>query len=84
VRIIITGANSGVGRASAAALASAGHDIIMACRNPVKGKEAALDIDGRVDVRELDLADLASVRRFCASVGPADVLVNNAGVSRCP
>jgi len=40
VRVIITGANSGVGRASAAVLASAGHDVVIACRNPVKGKEA--------------------------------------------
>jgi NAD(P)-dependent dehydrogenase (short-subunit alcohol dehydrogenase family) len=41
VRVIITGANSGVGRASAAVPASAGHDVVIACRNRVKGKEAA-------------------------------------------
>jgi NAD(P)-dependent dehydrogenase (short-subunit alcohol dehydrogenase family) len=84
VRIIITGANSGVGRASASALASAGHDVIIACRNTVKGKEAAMGMAGHVDVRELDLADLTSVRRFCDSVDYTDVLVNNAGVFGLP
>ena len=84
VRVIITGANSGVGRASAAVLASAGHDVVIACRNPVKGKEAATGMAGHVDVRELDLADLASVRRFCDSIDYTDVLVNNAGVFALP
>lgn len=84
MRIIITGANSGVGRASAAALAASGHEVIIACRNPIKGKEAAVEMAGHVDVHELDLADLASVHRFCDSVDHADVLVNNAGVFALP
>jgi NAD(P)-dependent dehydrogenase (short-subunit alcohol dehydrogenase family) len=84
VRIIITGANSGVGRATAAALAADGHDVVVACRNTVKGKDAAAAMSGSVEVRELDLADLASVRRFCESVDQVDVLINNAGVFAQP
>jgi NAD(P)-dependent dehydrogenase (short-subunit alcohol dehydrogenase family) len=84
MRIIITGANSGVGQATAAALAGAGHHVTIACRTVAKGRLAAAEMTGEVDVRELDLADLASVRRFAASVDHVDVLVNNAGVLGLP
>jgi NAD(P)-dependent dehydrogenase (short-subunit alcohol dehydrogenase family) len=84
MRIIITGANSGVGQATTAALAAAGHEVVLACRDTRKGKEAALTMAGDVDVRQLDLADLDSVRDFCATVDSVDILVNNAGVFGLP
>jgi NAD(P)-dependent dehydrogenase (short-subunit alcohol dehydrogenase family) len=84
VRIIITGANSGVGKATASTLAGAGHEVVIACRNLVKGKQAAAEMTGHVEVRELDLADLASIRRFSDTVDDVDVLVNNAGVFALP
>jgi NAD(P)-dependent dehydrogenase (short-subunit alcohol dehydrogenase family) len=84
VRIIVTGANSGVGRATATALATEGHEVVIACRTLSKGQEAAAAMNGDVDVRHLDLADLASVRSFADSVDSVDVLVNNAGVLGLP
>jgi NAD(P)-dependent dehydrogenase (short-subunit alcohol dehydrogenase family) len=77
---IITGGSSGVGLAAAAALATKGARVIVAVRDQEKGRAAAADIDGRVEVRSLDLASLASVRSFAREVeGAVDILVNNAG-----
>jgi NAD(P)-dependent dehydrogenase (short-subunit alcohol dehydrogenase family) len=84
VRIIVTGGNSGVGKATAAALAAAGHSVVIACRTIPKAEQAAAAMTGDVEVAGLDLADLASVRTFAASIGDADVLINNAGVMGLP
>jgi NAD(P)-dependent dehydrogenase (short-subunit alcohol dehydrogenase family) len=83
--VIVTGANSGVGLATAQALAAAGARVILACRNVDKGKTAAATMADTVEVRALDLASLASVREFARSIDePVDVLVNNAGVMAVP
>ncbi len=84
MRIIVTGGNSGVGKATAAALAAAGHSVVIACRNLSKAETAADEMAGDVEVAALDLADLASVRAFADSVESVDVLVNNAGVMGLP
>ena len=75
MRIIITGGNSGIGKATAAALAAAGHSVVIACRTLPKAEQAAAEMAGDVEVRHLDLADLTSVRRFADSVESVDVLV---------
>ena len=84
MRIIVTGGNSGVGKATAAALAAAGHSVVIACRNVPKAEQAAEKMVGDVEVRPLDLADLSSVRKFADTVDTVDVLVNNAGVLGLP
>jgi NAD(P)-dependent dehydrogenase (short-subunit alcohol dehydrogenase family) len=84
MRIIVTGGNSGVGKATAAALAGSGHSVVIACRSMDKAERAAADMSGDVDVAQLDLADLASVHAFADSVETVDVLVNNAGVMGLP
>src|SRR6478752_6026455 len=84
MRVIITGGNSGVGKATATALAAQGHSVVIACRTIDKGRQAAAEMPGDVEVRALDLADLASVRTFADSVEAVDVLVNNAGVMGMP
>ena len=84
MRIIVTGGNSGVGKATATAMAAAGHEVIIACRSLPKAREAAAAMPGDVEVRELDLADLTSVRKFADTVDFVDVLVNNAGVLGLP
>jgi NAD(P)-dependent dehydrogenase (short-subunit alcohol dehydrogenase family) len=82
---VVTGANSGLGLATAAALAGAGARVVLAVRDLERGRRAAASFEGDTEVRELDLADLASVRRFVADwTGPLDVLVNNAGVMAVP
>jgi len=84
VRIIVTGGNSGVGRETATALAAAGHRVLIAARDVPKSERAAAEMPGDVEVAQLDLADLASVRKFADSVDTVDVLVNNAGVLGLP
>jgi len=84
VRIIITGGNRGVGKAAASALAAAGHEVVIACRAVDKGWTAAEAMHGHVEVQRLDLADLASVRKFAESADEVDILINNAGVLGVP
>lgn len=79
---VVTGATSGIGRATAQALSAAGARVVLAVRNTAKGEETARTLPGETLVRELDLADLASVRRFAETLDePVSVLINNAGVS---
>jgi NAD(P)-dependent dehydrogenase (short-subunit alcohol dehydrogenase family) len=82
---VVTGANSGLGIATVRALAGAGAHVVLAVRDPKRGEAAAADVHGSVEVRRLDLADLASVRDFAASWrGDLDLLINNAGVMNVP
>ncbi|MRH91441.1 SDR family NAD(P)-dependent oxidoreductase [Nocardia sp. SYP-A9097] len=81
---IVTGATSGLGAATARGLAEAGALVIMACRNEIKAQAVAKTIKGRVQIRALDLADLASVRAFADTVENAHGLINNAGVMAVP
>jgi NAD(P)-dependent dehydrogenase (short-subunit alcohol dehydrogenase family) len=79
--VIVTGANSGIGRAAAGALSGAGARVVLAVRNTDKGHAAAASMSGETEVRQLDLASLASVREFAAGwEGDIDLLINNAGV----
>ncbi|KAM4541626.1 retinol dehydrogenase 14-like [Odontesthes bonariensis] len=97
--VIVTGANSGIGRATAAGIVKLQGRVIMACRDLGRAEEAAREIrqetgqeagaDGDlVVVRQLDLASLASVRCFCENIlkeePRLDVLITNAGVYQCP
>ncbi|MFJ9712105.1 SDR family oxidoreductase [Streptomyces sp. NPDC101234] len=90
---VVTGANSGTGKAAATALAVAGATVILAVRTVAKGEQAQRDIlaahpGARTEVRNLDLADLDSVRAFAdgliAEGRPLDLLLNNAGVMMPP
>ena len=86
VRAIVTGASSGIGLATARALAGAGAEVTLAVRNPDAGAQAAGNIptstgNARVRVAALDLADQASVADFVRRWdGPLHLLINNAGV----
>jgi NAD(P)-dependent dehydrogenase (short-subunit alcohol dehydrogenase family) len=82
---IVTGSNSGIGLAAARELAGAGVRVVMAVRNTEKGEAAASALEGTVEVRKLDLADLSSVREFASGFdGDVDLLINNAGVMAVP
>jgi len=82
---VVTGANSGIGFHTAKHLAAHGAHVVLACRNTEAARAAAAKMTGSTEVAELDLASLASVRRYAESVtGPVDLLVNNAGVMTPP
>jgi len=88
---VVTGANSGIGFVAARELARAGAQVVMAVRDTTRGEEAAGKVRSAasaVEVMELDLADLSSVRAFAAAFGEGhdgpDLLVNNAGVMALP
>ncbi len=83
-RIVITGANSGLGEQMARALGAAGAQVTLACRNVEKAQRVADAIGENATVAALDLADLASVRTFAEGFAGADVLINNAGVMAVP
>lgn len=79
--IVITGGNSGIGFEAARAFALKGARVVLAVRDEAKGRAAAAMLSGSIEVRRLDLADLASVRQFAADwTGDIHTLVNNAGV----
>ncbi|MGW0183639.1 SDR family oxidoreductase [Nocardia sp. NPDC003345] len=77
---LVTGASSGIGRATAALLAERGYRVIGTSRNPDSIDEP-VRVAG-VEYRALDLTDPAGIERFAAALGPVDVLVNNAGESQ--
>ena len=83
--VVVTGASSGIGAASARALAGAGAKVVLAVRDTAKGERIAATMTGDTEVRLLDLEDLASVRAFAAAwTGPIDILINNAGIMLVP
>jgi NAD(P)-dependent dehydrogenase (short-subunit alcohol dehydrogenase family) len=91
--VVVTGANSGLGRITARELARAGARVLLACRNMQKGDDAlrecaAVASGAEPELEELDLASLDSVRefaeRFRADHDGLDLLINNAGVMATP
>jgi NAD(P)-dependent dehydrogenase (short-subunit alcohol dehydrogenase family) len=83
--VIITGAGSGIGLIAARELARVGATVIAAVRDPAKARPALAKLAGSVEVRQLDVSDLGSIRAFAdATEGTVDVLVNNAGVMDIP
>jgi NAD(P)-dependent dehydrogenase (short-subunit alcohol dehydrogenase family) len=93
VRAVVTGASSGLGLHTALELARHGATVVLAVRDEARGARSAEQIRGqvpaaRLDVRRLDLADLASVRSFAAPFRAGgerlDLLINNAGVMAIP
>ncbi|MCO4744870.1 MAG: SDR family NAD(P)-dependent oxidoreductase [Proteobacteria bacterium] len=88
---VVTGANGGLGEVTARELARKGAHVIIAARNLTKAADAEARIreaipSASVEVRPLDLADLASVRAFADTYqrDTLDLLVNNAGVMAIP
>jgi NAD(P)-dependent dehydrogenase (short-subunit alcohol dehydrogenase family) len=90
---VVTGANTGLGYETAAALASRGARVVLAVRNLDKGKAAADLILRRtpgadVSLQELDLTSLASIEEAAgqlrADLDRIDLLINNAGVMMTP
>ncbi len=85
--IIITGANSGIGKAAAIQLARMGASVIMACRSVERGQKAleevkAISKNEKVDLMQVDMSSQTSIRNFAeafkAKYDKLDVLIHNA------
>ena len=90
---LITGANSGLGYETSKFLLKKGATVIMSCRDLVKGKKAKQELlkfnySGKIELAELDLSDLESVKKFAEFIKSKfnylDVLINNAGIMAPP
>lgn len=88
---VVTGANSGIGYVTARELARHGAHVVLACRDPDRGRTALARMrsevpDGRLELRQVDLASLVSIRAFTAGWDHdrLDLLINNAGVAMVP
>jgi NAD(P)-dependent dehydrogenase (short-subunit alcohol dehydrogenase family) len=80
--VLITGSNSGIGRAAAELLAGRGYHVLATMRNLDKGRDlekTARDNGWDLQLLQLDVCDEASVKDAFARAGDVDVLVNNAG-----
>ncbi|KAH8307731.1 hypothetical protein KR044_011319 [Drosophila immigrans] len=91
--VIVTGSNTGIGKETVLELARRGATVYMACRDKKRTEEARLDIiretnNQNIFYRELDLASLESIRKFVTGFKSEQdklhILINNAGVMRCP
>jgi NAD(P)-dependent dehydrogenase (short-subunit alcohol dehydrogenase family) len=83
--VVVTGASSGIGEATAREAARVGARVVMAVRDPAKGERVAATIPGDVEVRRLELDNLESVQQFGRDwSGRLDILVNNAGILMVP
>ncbi|XP_028258373.1 retinol dehydrogenase 12 [Parambassis ranga] len=91
--VLITGANTGIGKETALDMAKRGARVILACRDMTRARIAADDIrqrsgNGNVLVKKLDLSSLQSVRDLAKDVQEneerLDILINNAGIMMCP
>ena len=92
-KVIVTGANSGLGFEASKMFAEKNAHVVMACRSLEKGKKARKKIERKVgevslEVRKIDLASLESIKDFAqeykANNDSLDVLCNNAGVMAIP
>ncbi len=87
--ILITGGNTGIGKATATALAKKGAKVVIACRNESKAKKAVAEIKATSKNEEIysltcDLASFESVKtcakNYRSQFGQLDILINNAGL----
>ncbi len=81
-KVLITGANKGIGFQMAKMYAEAGNDVLACCRNPA-GATALKALGSKVTVHELDVSNAASVAALKGKIGdtPIDILINNAGIA---
>lgn len=79
--VVVTGASSGIGRATALALAPAAARVVCIARRADLLEQLAAEMEGTADVRPLDLRDTAAATELGRALTDADVLIANAGHS---
>ena len=82
-KIVITGANRGIGLAMTRRFLEAGDEVLALCRAPDRASDLlalAKGAGGRLAIGQIDISNQASIERAAADVGAVDVLINNAGI----
>ena len=85
-RVVVTGGYSGIGFETTRVLAAAGAKVFVPARNLAKARPV-MDLDGDIQVANMDLENHGSIQRFAMDVaeeGPLHLLINNAGIMACP
>ncbi len=86
--VVVTGGYSGIGLETTRALVKAGARVHVPVRSPEKAQANLAELGAAVITGEMDLGDLASVRRYAGDLAEAepviDLLLNNAGIMACP
>ncbi|KAG9283283.1 retinol dehydrogenase 12-like [Astyanax mexicanus] len=91
--VIITGANTGIGKETARDLAKRGARVILACRDVEKAEAARKELvedsgNPNIVAKEMDLSDTKSIREFADIINTEEkqlnILINNAGIMMCP
>lgn len=86
--VIVTGANSGIGRVATIKFAEEGYEVIMACRNIEKSEKVQQEIikltkNNNIDLLKLDISSFKSIKNFCSEFknkyNKLDILIHNAG-----
>ncbi len=87
-RAVVTGGYSGIGLETVRALAGAGATVTVPARRPQEAADALAPVSGDIEIAAMDLADLASVRRFAAEYAGGGralhLLIHNAGIMANP
>lgn len=87
-QVVVTGGYSGIGTETVRALAGAGASVIVGARRPAQAKEVLAEMEGQIEVLELDLSVPASIDSFAGGVASQwdriDILINNAAIMASP
>lgn len=87
-QVVVTGGYSGIGTETVRALAGAGASVIVGARRPAQAKEVLAEVEGAIEILELDLSDPASIDSFSGGVASQwdriDILINNAAIMASP
>mgnify|MGYP001418029040 CR=1 FL=1 len=87
-QVLATGGYSGIGTETVRALAGAGASVIVGARRPAQAKEVLAEMEGSIEILELDLSDPASIDSFAGGVASQwdriDILINNAAIMASP
>ncbi|MEO1027883.1 MAG: oxidoreductase [Pseudomonadota bacterium] len=86
--VVFTGGYSGIGLEGVRALTAKGARVTVPARRLEAAEESLGSVEGDIEIAQMDLGDLGSVRKFAsdyvATGRPLDLLVNNAGIMACP
>ena len=83
MKVLITGASSGIGRDMVRELSKKGHDLILVARDFEKLKEVKQELGTNVEIVSMDISDINNCKKLYKQYKDIDILINNAGFGDC-